>query len=537
LLKTADDITSRLQENAEDKPGEELTNRDLDETFHQLSQRFDEKHAGFGSAPKFPTPHQLLFLVRYWKRTGNQRALTMVEETLQAIRLGGIYDHLGYGMHRYSTDEKWFAPHFEKMLYDQALMVMALVETYQATGNDLYKIISEEIITYVLRDMTHEQGGFFSAEDADSEGREGKFYLWTPEELQSLLSPEDTELFRKIFHVIDDGNFHEGEHGENILYLDKFIPQLARDFSLPENELSQQLERIRKTLFEARKKRIHPYKDDKILTDWNGLMIAALAKAGQLFQSEPYIQSAAKASEFLAAQLTEKSGRLLHRYRDGSAEINGLVDDYAFYTWGLIELYTATYDSGYLKKAMELTDLQIAHFWDKKRGGFYNTADDGETLIVRKKSSYDGAIPSGNSVSMVNLVRLARYTANTDFESKAAELGKAFSRDIRQVPSGFTLMMTALDFALGPAYEIVIAGKSDDQYTRQMLKTVESKYLPKSVIIFNPEDESGIEIRKIATYLESQRSVTGKPTAYVCQDNVCHQPTNDTETMMKLLAE
>ena len=340
----------------------------------------------------------------------------MVEKTLTQMRLGGIYDQLGFGFHRYSTDAQWLVPHFEKMLYDQAMLIMAYTEAYQATGKVFYAGVAEEIITYILRDMTSAEGGFFSAEDADSEGIEGKFYLWTPQEIQKILGEKEAALFVKVFNVKEGGNFEDAGPGhnidQNILHLQKPLPQLSKELGISENQLHSRLEDGRLKLFRAREKRIHPFKDDKILTDWNGLMIAALAKAGNVLDNQKYTAAAAKAADFILQNLTDDKGRLLKRYRKGKAGLSAHLNDYAFMVWGLLELYQATFEIKYLKDAIELNQQMLSHFWDEENGGLYMTADDSEKLLVRSKTIYDGAIPSGNSVAVFNLLRLGHMTGN-----------------------------------------------------------------------------------------------------------------------------
>ncbi len=349
LLKSADEITSVLGRSSAMTPGDGPGATEVKAAFGLLERSFDDRHGGFGQAPKFPTPHQLLLCLRHWKRSGDARALEMVEKTLQAMRRGGVYDHLGFGFHRYSTDERWFAPHFEKMLYDQAMIALALIETHQATGKIEYRQVAEEIFTYVIRDMTSAEGAFYSAEDADSEGVEGKFYLWTAEEIRTRLPEAEAKLVIDLFNVKDGGNFEDGGHGANILHLTGSMEQNAARLGLDEEKLRKKLEPSLITLFDAREKRVHPYKDDKVLTDWNGLMIAALARAARVIDEPGCLAAAEKAIRFNREKMRTKNGRLLHRYRDGSAGIDGGIDDYAFFIWGLIELYESSFDSAYLE--------------------------------------------------------------------------------------------------------------------------------------------------------------------------------------------
>ncbi|MER3446097.1 MAG: thioredoxin domain-containing protein [Candidatus Dadabacteria bacterium] len=539
VLDSANQITSALQQGMKESHGEELDKSTLRTAYEQLVQSFDEQHSGFGSAPKFPTPHNLLFLIRYWKRSDNKEALEIVEKTLHAMRQGGIYDHIGFGFHRYSTDAEWFLPHFEKMLYDQAMISMAYIEAYQATGKEEYKKTAREIFTYVLRDMTSREGGFYSAEDADSEGEEGKFYLWTEGEIRQILGKDDADLFISVFNVEKRGNFREEATGKgmggNILHLKKSLAEIASQLKISKTEIESRIEMARQKLFDVRERRVHPHKDDKILTDWNGLMIAALSKGAQAFNEPSYTEAARRAADFLLKNMRKPDGRLLHRYRDGQADIAGNLDDYAFLIWGLIELYESTFDVGYLQAAISLNSDLIKHFWDDKGGGFYFTADDGENLIVRQKEIYDGAIPSGNSVAMLNLLQLGRITANPDLEEKASKIGRAFSNTVKQFPGAFTQLMVALDFALGPSYEVVIVGNTQSEDTRAMLNAIGRQFVPNKVVLLRPTEKESPDITRIAGFTKNQSSLDGKATAYVCLNYVCKLPTTDVSRMIELL--
>jgi uncharacterized protein YyaL (SSP411 family) len=538
-LSLSNEIAAVIQQTSQDTPGEKLDEATLELTYEQLAKRFDKQHAGFSSAPKFPTPHNLLFLLRYWKRGGNQAALEMVEKTLQTMRRGGIYDHIGFGFHRYSTDSQWLVPHFEKMLYDQAMLAMAYTEAYQATEKEDYGKTAREIFTYVLRDMTATEGGFYSAEDADSEGEEGKFYLWTQEEVRQVLGTEEADFIAKVFNIEKDGNFAEQatsrKSGVNILHLRKTLGELASDLNMSRQDLQAHLEVIRQKLFAYREKRIHPMKDDKILTDWNGLMIAALAKGAQAFDEPEYAKAACRASDFILGKMRKPDGRLWHRYRDGQAGVQANLDDYAFLVWGLIELYEAIFNARYLEVALELTSDMVRHFWDQYGGGLYLTPDDGESLFIRKKEIYDGAIPSGNSVAMLNLLRLGRMTATSDLEEKAAKISSAFSESVKQLPSAHTQLMVALDFGIGPCYEVVIAGNVKAEDTKSMVKALRTRFFPNKVVLLNPDKRESSEIAKLAEFTKNQSSIGGRATAYVCLNYNCKLPTTDIDKMLQLL--
>jgi len=529
ILITAEDFTETLEKLEAKEKGENLDEKHLKKTYEQLAARFDHIYGGIGRAPKFPTPHNLLFLLRYWKRYDEPMALEMVEKTLKFMRLGGIYDHVGYGFHRYSTDDRWFLPHFEKMLYDQALLAMVYTEAFQATGKEEYKHTACEIFAYVLRDMTSPEGGFYSAEDADSEGVEGKFYLRTEEEILKILGKEDGEFFTGIYNVTKDGNFNEEVSGGNILYLKKPLYETALHMKISEKDLREKLEKSRKKLFKEREKRIHPFKDDKILTDWNGLMIAALAKGAQVFDEEEYLHGALKATDFIFNHM-HKEGRLFHRYRDGEAGLTGNIDDYAFLIWALLELYEAGFDVKHLKRAIELNDVFIEHFRDDKGGAFYVTPDDGEKLIVRQKEIYDGAVPSGNSVSMLNLLRISRITGNTDYERYSEEICSTFAREVNQLPLAHTYLMMGLDFATGPSSEVVIAGDMKSEDTKDILRTLRRRFLPNKILLLKSP-----ELSQIAGFVKDLIEIDNKTTMYVCSNNTCNLPVTDKSKMIELL--
>ncbi|TET00369.1 MAG: thioredoxin domain-containing protein [Promethearchaeota archaeon] len=530
LLESSEKIIFALQDVNAESPGSCLTKSVLNSTFSQLSARFDKKNGGFGTAPKFPTPHNLLFLLRYWKRTGDENALAMVEKTLKKMRMGGIYDHIGFGFHRYSTDSDWLVPHFEKMLYDQSLLTLAYVEAYQATDKIEYANTANEIMTYVLRDMTSPEGAFYSAEDADSEGEEGKFYVWSKKEIEEILGVDKTENFSKLYNVKVDGNFLDEatrvKTRKNILHQD-FSSTHSSNFDL---------ESARKQLFEAREKRIRPHKDDKVLTDWNGLMIAAFAKACYVLNKPKYIRSAEKAVKFIFNQMKNPDGRLLHRYREGGADILAFLDDYAFLIWGLINLYEATLDTSYLKKAIELTEEQLELFWDTSIGAFFFTAEDAESLLTRQKETYDGAIPSGNSVAMLNLLRLAQLTGNDNYEKKADNLGRVFAENVRANPVAHSLMMVAVDYAVGPTYSLVIAGDTGNEDTNHMLNEIRKQFLPNKSLIFRPTEKINPEIDKYSNFVQFFDKYEGKATAFVCINKSCKAPTNDISKALELLS-
>ncbi|MBU0755190.1 MAG: thioredoxin domain-containing protein [Planctomycetes bacterium] len=539
VTRSSERITDALRNTNQDMKGGALGPETLDQAFDQLASRFDKAHGGFGQAPKFPTPHNLSFLLRYAKRSGNGQALAMVVKTLEAMQQGGVYDHLGYGFHRYSTDEKWLVPHFEKMLYDQAQLALVYLEAFQITGDPSFRETAEQAFEYVLRDMTSPEGGFYSAEDADSDGEEGKFYVWTETEIRETLDSEEADVILSLFNVTKDGNFLDESSSEktgaNILHLRTSLEQAATDRGLTAEDFRILLEKAREKLFLLRERRIHPSKDDKILTDWNGLMISALARGAFILQEPGYAAAARRAADFVLQRLRTSEGRLLHRYRSGEAGIPAHLEDYAFLVAGLLNLYEATFDPEYLETAATLNTDMIRHFWDKEGGGLFFTADDSESLILRRKEIDDGAIPSGNSVAMLNLVRLSRMLGDAALEALAQELGAAFASRIERYPSAYTQFMVALDMALAPSQELVISGRLDGHDTQAMIRSLSSRFYPHLVLVFRPDDEKDSPIARLAPFTENQVALDGKATAYVCSGFECSKPVTDPAEMLLLL--
>ena len=521
------DIKSRIQamekRTAENPLGKEV----LKEAYERLSQDYDAENGGFGRAPKFPRPHSLMFLLRYWKRSGNKDAMDMVEKTLVQMRRGGIFDQLGFGFHRYSTDAVWLVPHFEKMLYDQALLVLAYIEAFEATGAQRYGLAAKEVLEYVMRDLAAADGGFCSAQDADSEGEEGKFYVWTMQEIVDTLPPEDADLAVHVYGLKPEGNFTSDSgkpNGKNILHFDESLEELAPYKGLTLQELINRVHGIREALFEVRKKRVAPAKDDKVLADWNGLMVAALAKVGRVLGEAKYVEAAAKTTDFLLSQM-KKGEILFHRFAKGEAAIDAFLDDYAFLTFGLIELYEATFDDRYLQAANNLTKEMVAWFWDPKNGGFYFSAKPSESGMPRMKQVYDGAAPSGNSVAMHNLLRLSRLANEPSYEDMANKLAKAFSEDVQGAPEAYTFLLCALDFEVGPSFSVLLVGDPKESDMQAMLAALRKHYLPNLVISTVPEGKAGLGYEKLE----------GKAAAYVCLDQMCLPPTNSVAKMLDLL--
>ncbi|MGE5575259.1 MAG: thioredoxin domain-containing protein [Ignavibacteria bacterium] len=511
----------------------ELGKSDLDNAFEQLFLRFDPENGGFGNAPKFPSPHNFMFLLRYWYRTKEKTAWNMVEKTLRAMRLGGIFDQIGLGFHRYSTDTQWLVPHFEKMLYDQALLTLAYIEAYQASKEQKFRITAKETIEYVLRDLTSQDGGFYSAEDADSEGEEGKFYLWSYEEIRQALPAEEADLAIRLFNINPNGNYYEPQKGasdKNILHFNKPINQLAVENKITVDQLINKLDKITSTLFVARERRVHPSKDDKILTDWNGMMIAALSRASQVLGEEGYLKAATKAADFFLEKMKTDNGYIYHRYAKGERAVTGFLDDYAYLVFGLIELYEASFQEKFLQAASDLTKTMIVQFWDEKNGGFFFTSQNADEAIPRLKEIYDGATPSGNSVALLNLLRLSQLTNETTFDIYSRKLLKTFVKEIKDQPIGHAFMLVGLEFALGPTFSVVIVGDPAEKETIEMVKALRKGFLPNLTLKIWTADSAKTNSSGVA-----YEKIDGKTTAYVCRDQTCMPPTNDVVKMMEFL--
>ncbi len=513
--KSAEEITGYLDKSNDIDQNVVLDKKILKKAYEFFDERFDKINGGFGSHPKFPSPHNLIFLLRYHHLTGNKNALHIVEKTLTEMRKGGIYDQVGYGFHRYSTDSKWLLPHFEKMLYDQALLLNAYTELYQITKNDFYKSTAEEIVKYISREMTSPEGGFYSAEDADSEGVEGKYYVWSEKELSTLLTDEQFLFIKEHFNTSAEGNFRdESSHqntGENILFLNEELS--------PEDLLL--FEPIRKILLAHRTKRVHPFKDDKILTDWNGLMIASLARAGRVFRNQFFISSAERSAKFIIDNLLPSENKLLHRYREGNSSLDAHIDDYSFFVSGLIELYESTFNPTYLERAIKLTNHAISEFWDPEQGGFYFTGANSELILTRTKEYYDGAIPSGNSVFITNFLHLSRITGNIDYENRANQLLFSFSGSLDQVPYIYCGSLAGYIFISSKSYEIIVV--EGENSVADFISELNSLYIPNKVVILLNEKNKEALI-KLAPYLETYTHNKNISNAYICRNFVCELP-------------
>lgn len=508
-----------------------------DMAFDWFRKRFDSQNGGFGGAPKFPSPHNLIFLLRYGFFHKDAAAKEMVFKTLEKMRYGGIYDHIGYGFHRYSTDKQWKLPHFEKMLYDQALLLYAYSEAWlnlpeADPRKELFAKTAEEISQYIKRDMTNNQGGFYSAEDADSEGEEGKFYVWSMEELRNLLDKSELELVINYFNMDEQGNFHEEasrkKTGDNILFATENMHVFAINKKLQSNRWPV----IRKKMFDYRENRVHPGKDDKILTDWNGLMIGALAYAARVFNNQEMLKMSKNAASFLLSEMTHKNGRLLHRYHNGEKSIPGFLDDYAFFTWGMLELYAASSDVKYLSLSIEFNHKTNELFWDSDKDGYLFSGSDNETLITETKDLYDGAIPSGNSVMINNLFRLFHLTGDQQYSEKFEQMKTLFSSDLSSQPGAYTHFLTAILQQRFPSKELVIV--SDQKAERVVFEKIKNIYQPNLFYLFKTEENKD-ELAQIAPFTEFQNH-SGSTTYFLCENHTCQLPINKLSEITKSIA-
>lgn len=509
------------------------------DTYDELAERYDSKEGGFSSEPKFPSAHNLLFLLNYYQLTKEKNALEMVHHTLREMRLGGLWDHVGFGFHRYSTDHKWLLPHFEKMLYDQAMLLMAYAEGWKLTKDPLLKQTAYEIVEYVDSRLTSEEGAFYSAEDADSEGEEGKFYLWKTEEIDSILSEAKATLFKKLYNMEEEGNFRDEatqqKSGKNIPHLRQPIDEIAENYDISGEKLTSKVDPILQELKKERENRIPPLLDDKILTDWNGLMMAALARAGTIFQEDSFIQKAENVWKVLKFYNVTEESKLRHRFKDGSSEIEGMADDYAFVIWGLIELYEATFKPFYLKTAIELQKRFDKDFLDYEFGGYYFTGSHSEKLLGRQKEIYDGALPSSNSVAALNLLRLSRYTGTEIYESHLSKLYRSFSKQIKESPAGYTFAVYAYQISKSKLAEIIITTPKDNSTLEKSLE-ISRENVPKGSAIIVKTPARAMQLQEICPFTENYK-VKDLLMIYVCENFQCHEPIHTLPKLKKLLTE
>jgi len=495
----------------------------LKKHYQQLTLRFDSEYGGFSNAPKFPPTMQLKVLLRTARRTGDKKALAMVETTLENMARGGIYDHLGGGFHRYSTDRVWLAPHFEKMLYNQAGLSSIYMEAYKSTQNKMFASVAHGILDYVLREMTADTGGFYSAEDADSEGEEGVFYFWSLDELNKTLTPKEVEKVSAIYGVTGGGNFDSRKKRTNILQLKKNVSWKIKS--------EPAVKTIHEKLFAAREKRVHPFKDDKIITAWNGLMLDSLAKAYQVFEEPRYLKAAQNAARFIQRHLY-KNDKLLRRFRQGEARHPGGLDDYAYLIQGLITLYETDFDERWVQWARRLQNKQDDLFWDSKTGGYFLSEKNANFLPVRKKEFADGARPNSNAVAVLNLFRLYNLTFAKEYQQKAKKVLSLIGDRMDRFPTGFAQMLIALDFYLDRAKEIAVLGPRDSAEKNAIIRMLHTRFAPNKVLAYSPpKGNSGLAI------LEDKYSGKGQTVVYVCENNICKYPTGSLKKVQELVDE
>ncbi len=553
LIEQAAHITDWARQQGAPEGTVELGEKTLLENVKHHSMRFDARYGGFDGAPKFPTPHRVQTLLHYAARglapfrdekvpdplradhqLANE-ALTMAEATLDNMARGGLHDHVGGGFHRYSTDREWLTPHFEKMLYDNALMIEAYLDAYQLTGKPEYADVVRDIAAYVLRDLRDEAGGFHSAEDADSEGEEGKFYVWTMDELRRLLG-KDADLAAFVWGCTETGNYREEathEHtGANILHLPRSIAESAKARDLTEDELRRLMDGWRQTLFDARARRVRPLLDDKVLTDWNGLMIGALARAGAVLDEPAYVKAAQEAADFILSALV-KDGRLLHRFRAGKSGILAFAGDYAFLINGLIALYQADFNASRLREADRLAAAMLELFLHKDEGLLHTAGrDEPDTMIAAHRDTYDGAIPSANSAGALALIRLGRLLQKAEYVQQGEAILRASSTRVVSQPAAHAYALMALEWLVWPCQEIVIAGERTDAAVQAMLAQARRPLLPRSLVVLH--EPSG-DIAKLIPQVGQQGLVQGKPAAYVCENFTCRAPVTSAEALADAL--
>ncbi len=524
----AEKATNNLRIKAAGQTENTLAQEAIHKAYYQLMSSFDTLYGGFGSAPKFPAPHMLSFLMRYYEWTGQENALYAVTKTLDGMANGGIYDHIGSGFSRYSTDEKWLVPHFEKMLYDNALLMEAYTEAYQLTSKPEYKKLVQHLIHFIKQDMMNPGGSFYSAIDADSEGKEGQYYVWSKDEIITHLGEELEALFCEVYHITEEGNFE----GENIPHtISTSFEDIKASFSIDDKTLQSKLQEARHILQSVRQQRPAPLVDDKVLTSWNALMIAALAKAGRVFDEEEAIHMAKQAMSFLETHLVQHE-RLMVRYREGDVKHLGFIEDYAHMLKAYMSLYEATFELDWLEKATAIAENMFELFWDKEKGGFFFSGSDAESLLVREKEVYDGAMPSGNSTALKHLLMLSRLTGRQDWLDTLQQMFQAFYVDVSSYPSGHTAFLQGLLSQYATKREIIILGKNGDPQKEQLLQALQKRFVPFDIIL---TAETGKELAKLAPFTKDYKTIDGKTTVYICENYSCRQPITDIDEVMEQL--
>ncbi|PQO46511.1 thioredoxin domain-containing protein [Blastopirellula marina] len=513
-------LTERLRKiGAGSKAMEEIPPGRIGMAVRQMEDSFDERNGGFGQAPKFPHPMNVDLLLRSFAETRNEHSLKMAIVTLDKMARGGIYDHLGGGFARYSVDAKWLVPHFEKMLYDNALLVSNYVDAYRLIGLPRYAQVIRETCEYILRDMTDEAGGFHSTEDADSEGEEGKFYVWSPKEVQDLLKEAHlAERFCLVYDVTEGGNFE----GQSILNMKQPMSWFAEQLQTTEGELREEMAAARKVLFYAREDRVRPGKDDKILASWNGLMIEAFAKAGAALGEPRYLEAAKRAAAFVLEKMTDENGRLLHTYRHGKAKLAAYLDDYSYLASAMFAMYEATFEEKWLEESQRLMEVAIEHFYDQEEGGFFYTADDHEALIARNKDFYDSSVPSGNGIAALVLAKLGKLTGNERFLKLAEETVMAGAEVLQKHPLASGQLLIAYDLLQSPVEQVVLAAEAEDASVAELLEQLHGLYMPRTLLVLAQGDSPRSEL--LESLVSGKTPIDGQPTIYACENFHCHAP-------------
>ena len=530
VTKSIQQIREGLQKlsSLEASPGE-LSPDILTNAARALANNFDMVHGGFGTQPKFPNPSNLEYLLRYWHVSGNENFLNMAKLATRKMASGGIYDHLGGGFHRYSVDDRWLVPHFEKMLYDNAQLLPLYLHMYQITHDEFYARVARETLSYIKREILAPEGGFYATQDADSEGEEGKFFVWTKAEVDALLG-EASRLFCRYYDITDSGNW---EHGNNILHLTVSLDQTAKMFNKPLEEVATSIESSKAVLFAAREQREKPFRDEKILTSWNGLMLSGMVQAYNVLGEAEALQAVRDTIAFLQRHML-RDGRLLSVYKDGQAKLNGYLDDYAFLSAALLDAFEATFTPAYFDLAQQLINTMLEEFWDEEQWGFFFTGKSHETLIERTKSVYDQAIPSGTSVATRTLLRLYHYTGRTDYLERAEQVLYLVRRHMEQQPFGVGSLLTILDFYIRKPQEIVLIGAPDAEDTQAMLRALHQQYIPNKVLFqIDPQQVAAAleALPLLRDVLAGKAQVDGKATVYVCHNFTCSLPVTDPEAL------
>ena len=533
LLNAATEIVAEMQAGRRSDDTSSISLELHTEAEQTLKKSYDRRYGGFAKAPKFPRPHDLTFLLQRYQQSNDEECLSMVEQTLQLMRNGGIYDQLGFGFHRYSTDEEWLVPHFEKMLYDQAGLVLAYLDAWKISGDEIYAETVREVLAYLSRDMTAPEDAFFSAEDADSEGVEGKFYLWSEAEIKACLGA-DSGVFNTTYNVLATGNYHDEVTGKvtgnNILHL-----STALEKEPDKAGLAERLDAARKILFEVREKRIRPHLDDKVITAWNGMAISAFAEAGRVLGEQKYIDIAHRAADFILTKMRDKEGRLFRRYRQGDAAVSAFSEDYAFLARGLLDLYAADFDPQRLLQAIEVSQALHQFFQDPASGRLYDTPSDGEKLLIRPSSTFDGAMPSSCSITLDVFARLGLLTGDSTWLAAADSLLQSLSTEVSRYPAGYTQLLQSSNWLLRPTREIVIVGTPGEASTEAMLSVVHRANLQQTVVLFKSEENSETMV-SLAPFTQHTKIIDGHATAYVCQNFTCGEPLTDADDLQAILS-